>query len=1231
MSVSFLLALFLASAASSVFAQGGGTTVSGTITDSQSAVIQNAKVTIKDLAAGTERSAMSSTNGQYGFGNVLPGTYEIRVEATGFARVVAARVTVDVAIGVTQDFKLEVGSVTTEIVVTGSQESPLQTTDSSIGNVIREDSLRKLPNLNRQAGSLLAFQPGATNTGEVTGARNDQTSIVLDGTEVSDTVIGASFRTVVPTPTESIEEYRVIVANPNATLGRGSGAQTVVATKRGGNDFHGSAYEFLQNEDLNANVWQLNRTGQKRPVLRDNRYGASLGGPILKNRTFFYVHYEGRRQQTNTSVTRVVPSDSLRQGILRFRDAAGEVVSFDPKTVDPRGLGANAAMLKVLNLYPKGNDPSAGTADGLNTIGFLFSVSTPVKNEFGVLRLDHKINDKWSFDGSARFARELATNAGQIDTIHQTALYNTPSRPHSISGALNGVLTPRITNRFQYSWLHDRLSFTPQNPVPITSDFNVAIAPGSAQTNPFLNAPVDVDTQRARTQYRVLNYHQFGDSLNWQKGSHLVQAGFTIRNINSVDFRNDKVIGSISTPVADIAAGQFNVIPDTQRPAFLRAADVSRYNQFYSTLLGLVNQVPVLRVRDSALQPLPIGSGLLTHSTLQTYEFFGQDTWKISRSLTLSYGISYQWQTPPKEADKHQTVLALASNPSQLIDPASYFNQKFSSAAKGEIYNPDLAYIPLAKAGRDTPFNIDRSNFSPRVSMAWNPRFDHGLKGKLFGDGKTVFRGGYALLYDRTNTVGTIIVPTLGVGFAQTVSVLGPKNGAGQPFRAGLDGPIPTPAFSAATSPIIPADGFSEILSFSVDPNIRVPKNHAINFTMQRELPGNFIVEVSYIGRFARGLFQNEDLNSAPYNFKDSKSGQTFAQAFDAVANQLRANVAPSKVTAQPWFDNQLPGVGTTGIAAAQTTAFINGNVSDLFQTYMDFVAPKPFDNRQVLTLFQRVTTGLSNYHGGVLTVTKRFSQGLSFQANYTYSKSLDQVGLNQNNVGVLATPLNPYADYGPSFFDRRHIFSSTFVYDLPFGKGKRFMTAGNSALQKIVGGWYLGGIMVAQSGLPLSVAEGSGQVFGGSDVFGNVTGAIPLAAIGYGSGVHGGVAGGNGIGTSGNPATGGSGLNLFGNPETVFANFRPVNIATDGRLGRGVIRGLSNFNLDMSLGKSTVLRERLKLGFSMEAFNVLNHPIFNDPSLSLQTTSSFGVITSQNTGNGYGPRRLQAGIRLDW
>src|SRR5262249_21612420 len=204
----------------------------------------------------------------------------------------------------------------------------------------------------------------------------------------------------------------------------------------------------------------------------------------------------------------------------------------------------------------------------------------------------------------------------------------------------------------------------------------------------------------------------------------------------------------------------------------------------------------------------------------------------------------------------------------------------------------------------------DYKDFSPRFSVAWNPSYRSGLFGKFFGERKTVVRGGYSLVYDRTNTVQTIIIPTLGVGFAQTINIQGPKNAAGQPFRIGVDGLIPLPtAPQTVTSPIVPAKPFGETLSFSVDPNIKVPKNHVVDFTIQRELPWRMLLEVGYIGRFARDLYVNGNINSAPFFLKESKSGQTFAQAFDAVATLLRNN---QTATAQPYFENQLNGAAFT-------------------------------------------------------------------------------------------------------------------------------------------------------------------------------------------------------------------------------------------------------------------------------------------------------------------------------
>ncbi|MGH9843555.1 MAG: hypothetical protein ACREEM_32865 [Blastocatellia bacterium] len=389
-----------------------------------------------------------------------------------------------------------------------------------------------------------------------------------------------------------------------------------------------------------------------------------------------------------------------------------------------------------------------------------------------------------------------------------------------------------------------------------------------------------------------------------------MQFGGSLRHISTFHYRDDK-IGPLSTPVADIGAAGGVTIPAAQRlptcsavvtQNCLQAADVARYNQFYASLLGLVNNVSYMAVRDVDLKPLPVGTGLINDVVLRHWEFYASDVWRVKPSLTLAYGLQYRWHTPPVDTLGRQTVL-IYKDSRKLIDPLDYLRQKKAAAEAGDIFNPDIAYTTLKDAGRDGGFDINRGSFAPRLSAAWQPSFERGLLGRVFGGRKTVMRGGYSLVYDRLNTVQSVVLPMLGVGFTQTLSVAPTVNiptlGA-QPLRAGIDGPIPVPANFAVSPPIAPAKGvgittaFGELLSLSVDPKIGDPRNHTIDFTIQRELPGNFLVEVGYVGRFGRNLFQSVNLNSAPYFFKDKRSGQTFAQAFDAVAAQLRNGVARS-------------------------------------------------------------------------------------------------------------------------------------------------------------------------------------------------------------------------------------------------------------------------------------------------------------------------------------------------
>ena len=359
-------------------------------------------------------------------------------------------------------------------------------------------------------------------------------------------------------------------------------------------------------------------------------------------------------------------------------------------------------------------------------------------------------------------------------------------------------------------------------------------------------------------------------------------------------------------------------------------------------------------------------------------------------------------------------------------------------------------------------YNTDYGDVAPRLSLAWNPSATNGFLGKLVGDHKTVIRGGFAMVYDRSNTVQSVEIPMLGIGFDQNIFVAAPACNATGPggagcnaaggvaanpglasFRVGTDGTLPLPTPSAATSPIIPGVG-QETLSFQVDPNTKVGRSYNFDFSIQRELPGNVILEAAYIGRESRHLPQAVNVNSAPYMFVDSASNQSFAQAYDLVANALRAGqTAPT----EPFFENQFPGLAklkdaasaTAYIVGANKSSFTGGNVGSLFlnlDTYRRQLGLQAYDSDQAQVEFMRTYVGYGNYNAGIITLTKRMSHGFTISGNYTYAKALDDGLSNQNNAGFYSNSFNPSVQYGPSSYDRRQRHQRVLPIRHPRGEG---------------------------------------------------------------------------------------------------------------------------------------------------------------------------------------------------
>jgi hypothetical protein len=306
-----------------------------------------------------------------------------------------------------------------------------------------------------------------------------------------------------------------------------------------------------------------------------------------------------------------------------------------------------------------------------------------------------------------------------------------------------------------------------------------------------------------------------------------------------------------------------------------------------------------------------------------------------------------------------------------------------------------------------------------------------------------------------------------------------------------------------------------------------------------------------------------------------------------------------------------------------QSSAFIDGNVSNLWlvtNLLRTSGGLEPLSNQQSQVLWTRGDGGESSYAGFFFTLRKRMSRGLAFTANYTLSTNKDQAGRRQNSISAQSTPFDNDVDWGPAFADRRHVANVNWLWDLPFYRG------GNELIGRLARGWYVSGIFTASSGVPLDVCQ-SRQAYGGGLAFAGCSGAIPVGDLNIESAINRGVAGSGGVGTVGDPSNNGTGLNLFADPESLLDKFRSISLSQDARAGRGTIRGLPRWNVDLSIGKTTPVRENVRVVFTADFINLFNNVQYNNPSLNLTSPATFGVLRSQ----GNTPRAIQLALRLEF
>ena len=845
-----LFACLIALAASwSLWAQAT-TSIRGTVSDPKSEVMQGASITLENMGTAAVRTTVTDNSGSYQFPQVSPGTYRIRAEMAGFENIVRDNLQLLVNTPATLNLRFEQRGLTIEVNVFAN------TVDATIGNTIQNSQIVALPLEARNVAGLLSLQPGVVYTGiedkvnpdtrggAVTGARSDQTNVTLDGVDVNDQQTGEAFKSVLPITLDSVQEFRFITSNATANLGRSSGGQVSLITLSGTNVFHGSMYEYHRNTVTSANSFFNNSTinsftGRtlERPKLIRNVFGASVGGPIKKNRLFWFLNFEDTITRREEPQLRIVPSSTLRQGILRYLDTSGAARTVTPdqlRSMDPLQLGMNQAVLALFQQYPAGNDPTQGGDSGLNFVGFRFNAPLKEDRPSYIGRIDYKSGDHkhdifvraaladWKEDDfPAQFpgqgtSRLLLTNSKGVVIDHTWSV------------------SPSLVNDFRWGITRQGLDYTG----------------GSTSPGLELRGIDNIRNFGDRNNSRKLPLHNLTEDLTWIKGQHTLQIGANFRNIHNKRFTEQKTYRFYRSNNGWMRNLGRDVLP----PA-IAATFRTSYVRAQMAMLGTIDQAEATYFvnRDGTIFPSPH----TPHREFinNEFEWYVQDQWKLSQQFTFTAGLRYSYFAPPYEKNGFQ----VRAN----FDVNEWFAKRRDGGSAGtpSNANPLLSFVLAGKANAGPSFfDPDKNNFAPRFAAAWSPSYASGPLNKLFGNpGQSTIRFGGSLFYDRTGGMFPVTADLTGaVGLSTFVRTpTAAFNYDTAPRFTGLQNltSIPVPPAPRAGFPATPDIGLGST-GFMVDTKLRTPYSSTFNLSISRELPGDLTLEAAYVGRIGKSFWR---------------------------------------------------------------------------------------------------------------------------------------------------------------------------------------------------------------------------------------------------------------------------------------------------------------------------------------------------------------------------------------
>ena len=1106
-----LLCALLAPAALAQTATGR---IVGDVQDIAGASVPNAAVVATNEETGVSFTTNTSEAGKYSFEAVVPGLYTISVEAGGFKKFISTKNVVTANDTVTINVPLDAGNITETVEVTASYERVQTSQSGNIGNVITERSLENLPISGRNPLNLIQFQPGVVQdvgggrlTGggtHVFGARDRAINITLDGIDANETSNGSGTFSPIRTNPDSLQEYRIVTSNPSAEMGRNSGAQVALVTKSGTNEFHGTLFWYHRNRALNANEWELNRQGIQRRFNLRNQFGGSIGGPVIRNRTFFFFNTQIQRQIQTLEQTNTVYTAQARQGIFRYVsggrnfpagsatasvDGAGNplfpacsatvtsgcIATYNAATNDPRALGLDPTIQSIVGLTPLPNRFDVG--DGLNTAGFTsLARRTDPQRDFHV-RLDHTFSENHNLFGRYSWGQQDTvgdtTNSGAARFPGLPPIVATFRAPRNLAIGLRSTLSPTTTNELVIGGNRFTFDFAvPSNLDERTTPIDMTDSITDPLSNSFGNL-------RRLTTYQAL------DNITHVRGEHTFRAGVNFRLQQHYDIRGT-VAGIDANPGYFIGGAvdptRFGIPRQCTASITTNCAnsnDRSRLTNFINDLLGKVDryQVGLVATGDGFGPP---GTAFIFDAWYPEYDFYFQDDWKVRPNLTLNLGL--RWEPKPKPYTRGDSRIFVPDKP-VVFGAAPADDITF---VEGDLYKSDW------------------NNFGPAIGVAWDP----------FGDGRTAVRGNFRVAFDRIstflpssavfpNTPGTTFANILRVGTTADVRL---RDGA--PNFAVPAGATPQTLTRAA----YPGFGIQEI----IDPDFTTPTTYMWSLGVQREIGWKMVVEAQYIGREGRHLIGGYERNQ-PDIFNNG-----FLQAFiaakgggeSALLNQLTA-LHPNRTATETgaaflrrFFASSLTNNDVASLAATLnrvtvTQAGVTRILPDaaglgkfFFTPYPQFLGTSAAGGLQIID-----SNSFSNYHGGVFSLARRFEQGLEFNLSYTWSRSMDDKsydptitrissGTGQSAQSTPFDPANRRLNYGPSDFDRTHVLQGGGVYELPFGPGKRWGADSNGVVSRLIGGWTVTSNFVYESGQPFTVISGTNSFSNRSSSRANYSGS---------------------------------------------------------------------------------------------------------------------------------------------